>query len=177
MTVIWAVLGALLITAVFAVLVVFFFVRPALAKKINVAAKALSSELYGRPPLISSAASCEGSTDPGRSALTGIGVIALTEQALVFVAGGNKASVIIPVANLVAVTTSTTFTSATRLVRRPRSMLVVKWRVPGSFDQGEPAIAFTLDQAQLWVDAIPTPDACPDRPQADDVSTRSDETA
>lgn len=149
---IWILLGALLIAVVFSVCIGFFVVRPRLAKKINAGARGLAKELHGRPPLLSGAAACEGSSDPARFGLQGLGALGLTEQALVFVAGQSEESVIIPLSTVIEATPATSYSSAQRTIRRSRPMLVVRWWARN--DQ-EVSIGFTVDDAAVWVAAMP----------------------
>lgn len=154
MTVLWTVLGALLITVVLAFCITFFIVRPILAKKVNAGVAGLAKELHGRPPLMSTAASCEGCSDPDRGGLKGIGAIALTEQALVFVAGSTDQSVIIPRDKVVEAAPATNVELLGRTVRRSRPMLSVSWLDGHGNTQ---LIAFTLDEPLQWAASIPFP--------------------
>ena len=176
MEVLWAVLGALLVTVVVVVCLVFFLVRPRLIAKVQDASEGLARELNGRPPLLASGAQCEACSDLARSALLGFGALGLTEQAVVFVSGGSGASVIIPRAAILETTVSTTFTWEKKTIRRARPMLLIKWRVgerppvvvrsgdnqeegetaesPFSSHPSEPAIAFTLNSPKQWAAAL-----------------------
>lgn len=154
MTVVWTILGALLITVVLAFCITFFIVRPRLAKKVNAGAKEVAKELHGRPPLKSTAASCEGCSDPDRISLKGVGVIALTEQAVVFAAGANGSSVIIPRSKVTEVGPATSVELLGRHVRRARPMLLITWK--DGHDTAQ-QIAFTLDDPLQWAAEIPFP--------------------
>ncbi len=152
MVVLWTILGALLITVVLAFGITYFIVRPRLARKVNAGAEVLSRELHGRLPLLSSAASCEGCTDPDRFGLKGIGAIALTEQALVFVAGSTQDTVVIPREAVTEAVPVTSFEVLGKTVRRARPMLSVAWNDGNNFPQ---RIAFTLDDPMQWAAATP----------------------
>ncbi len=148
----WTVLGALLITVVLAFGITYFIVRPRLTAKVNAGAQVLARELHGRPPLMSSGASCEGCTDPDRFGLKGIGAIALTEQALVFVSGSTTDTIVIPRETVSEAGPVTSFEVLGKTVRRARPMLAVSWRDGNNFDQ---RIAFTVDDPMQWGAAIP----------------------
>ncbi|NQU36447.1 MAG: hypothetical protein HQ526_02485 [Actinobacteria bacterium] len=148
----WTILGALLITVLLAFGITYYIVRPRLARKVNAGAVVLSRELHGRPPLLSSAASCEGCTDPNRFGLKGIGAIALTERALVFVAGSTEDTVVIPRESVSEVGPVTIFEVLGKTVRRARPMLSVTWKDGNGFVQ---RIAFTVDDPMQWAAAPP----------------------
>ncbi|MBP7972657.1 MAG: hypothetical protein WBB44_00120 [Candidatus Nanopelagicales bacterium] len=152
MTTVWAVLGGLLAAAVLAVCLVFFVVRPILARKVESGAEGLAKELHGRPPLRSSAASCDGVNTFVKEGVRGIGALGLTEQALVFVAGSTETSLIIPLDHITQVAPSTIFEAEGKTVRRAQPMLVVHWN--GHLG-ATPAAAFTVDDALSWVAAVP----------------------
>lgn len=154
MTVVWTILGALLITAVLAFCITFFIVRPKLAKKVNEGAQQVAKELHGRPPLKSTAASCEGCSDPDRATLKGIGVIALTEQAVVFATNIEGRSVVIPRNKVIEAGPGTSVELLGRTVKRPRPMLVVSWKDGRDLTQ---TIAFTIDDPLGWAASIPLP--------------------
>lgn len=156
MTLVWTILGALLITVVLAFCITFFIVRPRLAKKVNAGATEVAKELHGRPPLKSTAASCEGCSDPDRMSLKGVGVIALTEQALVFGSGANGTTVVIPRAKVTEVGPATSVEILGRPIRRARPMLLVRWNDGHDVNQ---LIAFTLDDPLQWAAEIPYPSA------------------
>lgn len=147
----WTILGALLIAAVLAACITYFLVRPALARRIDAGGKLVARELHGRPPLMSGAASCEGITDPERVGLRGVGVIAMSEQALVFGNSKNELVVIIPRDRVTRSETATSFSALGRTVKRPRPMLLVGWR-DGRDNTQE--VAFTLDRTADWVAAL-----------------------
>jgi len=149
---VWTILGALLISVVLAFGITYFIVRPRLARKVNAGAEVLSRELHGRPPLLSSAASCEGCTDPNRFGLRGVGAIALTERALVFVAGSTLDTVVIPRESVSEAGPVTSFEVLGKTVRRARPMLSVTWKDGKDFEQ---RIAFTVDDPMQWAAATP----------------------
>lgn len=154
MTVIWTILGAILITVVLAFCITFFIVRPMLAKKVNAGAASVARELHGRQPLLSTAASCEGCSDPDRSGLKGVGVIALTEQGVVFASGGTEQTVIIPRNKVTETGPATSLEILGRSVRRARPMLAIHWNDGHGINQ---VIAFTLDDPLQWAAEIPLP--------------------
>ena len=154
MTVLWTVLGAILITIVLAFCITFFIVRPILAKKVNAGVAGLAKELHGRPPRMSTAASCEGCSDPDRTGLKGIGAIALTEQALVYVSGSTDESVVIPRDKVIEAAPATNLEILGRTIRRGRPMLSVNWTDGHGNSQ---LIAFTLDEPLQWAASIPFP--------------------
>jgi hypothetical protein len=88
---IWIVLGALLIALVASVLFGFFFWRPRAQKRVAAATHALAQELHGRPPLLIGPAQCRTSDLRDGRALTGLGVLALTEHAVLFSSGERVA--------------------------------------------------------------------------------------
>lgn len=144
----WTILGALLIAFVLAVCITFFIVRPRLAKRINAGGQLVARELHGRPPLASGAASCEAISDPDRLALKGIGVIALSENAVVFGNSKSEHVLIVPRDRITSVRAATSVEVLGSTVRRPRPMLVVGW-LDGR-DNGQ-EVAFTVDATETWV--------------------------
>ena len=154
MTLVWTILGAILITVVLAFCITFSIVRPRLAKKVNAGATEVAKELHGRQPLKSTAASCEGCSDPDRMALKGVGVIALSEQALVFGSGANGTTVVIPRSKVTEVGPATSIEILGRSIRRARPMLLVRWNDGKDVNQ---LIAFTIDDPLGWSAAIPLP--------------------
>jgi hypothetical protein len=87
MSVFWFVLGVLLIALVGSVLFGFFFWRPRAQKRVKSATEALAQELHGRPPLLIAPAQCKKATLRDAASLPGLGVLALTEQALLYSSG------------------------------------------------------------------------------------------
>lgn len=86
---IWVVLGALLIALVTSVLVGFFYWRPRAQKRVHAATEALAQELHGRPPLLIAPAQCRKAELRDASSLPGLGVLALTEQAVLYSSGSR----------------------------------------------------------------------------------------
>lgn len=84
---IWVVLGALLIALVVSVLVGFFYWRPRAQKRVTTATQALAGELHGRPPLLLVPAQCRSAELRDAGSLRGLGVLALTEQAVLYSSG------------------------------------------------------------------------------------------
>lgn len=87
MSVIWWVLGLVLITLVVGVLVGFFVYRPRAQKRVTAATQAIAAELHGRPAEMIAPAQCRDAEirDPG--SVKGLGVLAMTDQAVLFCAG------------------------------------------------------------------------------------------
>lgn len=159
MSVVWTVLGVILVLLVITVLVLFFIVRPRLARTVNSGARTLARELHGRKPLMSGAAVCEGCTDEAKGHLVGLGAIALTEQALVFASGSADATVIIPRSEIRSSTISSTAEIRGRSLNRGQPLLVVTWTRPApplATGVGEPSepvettIVFLLAQPESW---------------------------
>lgn len=146
---VWVVLGALLITVVAAVCVVFFIVRPIVARRVNSAMELLGRELHGRQPLRYSAVRCEACTRAAGPDLRGLGALALTDQAFVF-AVGEAASLIVPLAWITSLSAQTTFAAGGRAVRHRLPMLVLRWRTDAG---AESAVAFTVDDPDAWIAA------------------------
>lgn len=84
---VWVVLGALLIAVVISVLFGFFYWRPRAQKRVTAATQAISRELHGRPPELIAPAQCRTAEIRDGAALTGLGVLALTEQAVLYSSG------------------------------------------------------------------------------------------
>ena len=84
---IWVVLGALLIALVTSVLIGFFYWRPRAQKRVTAASQALAEELHGRPPLLIAPAQCLKADLRDAASLPGLGVLALTEQAVLYSTG------------------------------------------------------------------------------------------
>lgn len=84
---IWFVLGALLVVGVLSVLVAFFVWRPRARNAVASATEAIAQELHGRPPLLIAPAQCRAADVRDGDSLKGLGVLALTEQAVLFALG------------------------------------------------------------------------------------------
>jgi hypothetical protein len=84
---IWIVLGALLIAVVVSVLFGFFVWRPRARQRVTQATEALAQELHGRPPLLIAPAQCRKAEIRDGGSLPGLGVLALTEQAVLYSSG------------------------------------------------------------------------------------------
>lgn len=146
--------------------VVFFVIRPRLAKRMAAASEGLSKELMGRQPLMYGVAQFEGSTDPDRAGFKGVGALAVTDQAIVFVSGTTQSSLIIPRTALISAVPATSFAAPSKTIRRPRPMLVITWQArkraevsvisdePGQqsvADHSAPSIALSVDDAMRWL--------------------------
>ena len=80
----WVILGALLIALVVSVLFGFFYWRPRAQKRVTRATELLAQELHGRPPLLIGPAQCRKAEFRDAGSLPGLGVLALTEQAVLY---------------------------------------------------------------------------------------------
>lgn len=87
MSTVWLILGILLILLVGAVLFGFFVWRPRAQKRVTAATEAIAAELHGRPPLLLAPAQCKKAEVRDASSLPGLGVLALTDQALLYSSG------------------------------------------------------------------------------------------
>ena len=87
MSTLWFVLGVVLIALVGSVLFGFFYWRPRAQKRVKAATEALAEELHGRPPLLIAPAQCKKANVRDADSLPGLGVLALTEQALLYSSG------------------------------------------------------------------------------------------
>ena len=87
MTVVWLVLGIALILLVGSVLFGFFYWRPRAQQRVTSATQALAQELHGNQPLLMSPAQCKKAEVRDAESLPGLGVLALTEQALLYSSG------------------------------------------------------------------------------------------
>ena len=84
---VWVVLGAVLIALVGSVLFGFFYWRPRAQKRVTGATQAIAQELHGRPPLLIAPAQCRKADVRDGESLPGLGVLALTEQAVLYSSG------------------------------------------------------------------------------------------
>ncbi|MCB0899830.1 MAG: hypothetical protein KDC40_13515 [Actinobacteria bacterium] len=84
---VWVVLGALLIALVVSVLFGFFYWRPRAQKRVSRATELLAEELHGRPPLLIAPAQCRTAQFRDADSLPGLGVLALTDQAVFYSSG------------------------------------------------------------------------------------------
>lgn len=84
---IWVVLGVFLVVLVGSVLFGFFYWRPKAQKRVTEATAALAEELHGRPPLLIAPAQCKTAEVREAQSLRGLGVLALTEQAVLYSSG------------------------------------------------------------------------------------------
>lgn len=84
---VWVVLGVLLLVVVASALFGFFFWRPRAQRRVTAASKAIASELHGRPPLLIAPAQCRSAEVRDADSLPGLGVLALTEQAVLYSSG------------------------------------------------------------------------------------------
>jgi hypothetical protein len=84
---IWIVLGVLLLVLVVSVLFGFFYWRPRAQRRVTRATQALAEELHGRAPLLIAPAQCRSAEVRDADSLPGLGVLALTEQAVLYSSG------------------------------------------------------------------------------------------
>lgn len=87
MSVVWLILGIVLVVLVVSVLFGFFYWRPRAQRRVTAATHALVSELHGTPPLLMAPAQCKKAEVRDAGSLPGLGVLALTEQALLYSSG------------------------------------------------------------------------------------------
>jgi hypothetical protein len=81
------VLGVLLIALVGSVLFGFFYWRPRAQKRVTEATQALAQELLGNKPLLMAPAQCKKAEVRDADSLPGLGVLALTDQAVFYSSG------------------------------------------------------------------------------------------
>lgn len=86
---VWIVLGALLIVLVGSLLFGFFYWRPRAQRRVTEATQAIAQEMHGRPPLLIAPAQCREADVRDGAGLRGLGVLALTEQAVLYSGGGR----------------------------------------------------------------------------------------
>ena len=151
MTLVWAILGGLLISVVASCCIVFFIVRPLVMRRIRTGATGLSKELHGREPLLSAPASCNGTSDDRSAALKGLGALALTEYALVFVSGSTSTSLIIPRENINHVDVTADLRAESKVGRRAKPTLSIRWAVPS---RDEVEVSFTIDDPGTWAQSL-----------------------
>jgi len=84
---VWIVLGALLIALVASVLFGFFVWRPRAQRRVTLATQTLAGELHGHEPLLLAPAQCRKAELRDGGSLPGLGVLALTEQAVLYSSG------------------------------------------------------------------------------------------
>ena len=84
---VWLVLGALLIALLASVLFGFFVWRPRAQNRVTLATQALAGELHGHQPLLLAPAQCRKAEVRDGGSLPGLGVLALTEQAVLYSSG------------------------------------------------------------------------------------------
>lgn len=84
---IWAVLGGVLIVLLLIVLFSFFIWRPRARDQVTKATQALAQELHGRPPILIGPAQCSKADIRDAEEVKGLGVLALTEHAVLFSRG------------------------------------------------------------------------------------------
>lgn len=84
---VWIGLGIVLLALVASVLFGFFYWRPRAQKRVTKATQALAGELHGRQPLMMAPAQCRSADLRDAETLPGLGVLALTEQAVLYSSG------------------------------------------------------------------------------------------
>jgi hypothetical protein len=84
---VWLVLGIVLVALTASVLFGFFYWRPRARRQVTGATEALARELHGRPPLLIAPAQCRRADVRDGSSLRGLGVLALTDEAVLYSSG------------------------------------------------------------------------------------------
>ncbi len=154
MTLVWAILGGLLISVVASVCLVYFVVRPLMMRRVKTGTAGLVLQLHGREPLLSGAASCTGTSDDRSAALKGLGALALTEYALVFVSGSTSTPLIVARDTITHVGVTADLPADGKLFPRAKSVLLVRWSPP---TRDEIEVSFTLDDPGRWAQSLSTP--------------------
>lgn len=143
----WIVLGLFLVLLVGWMLVMFFVVRPRLARSMQASAEVLMRELHGKPPLEASVARCEGLSGPGKQ-VKGLGMLALTEHGVVFATPSPDETLIVSRDAIEAAGLARSFRASDSLVKRRSPMLMITWRN----SEGVASTAgFSTSDAQSWV--------------------------
>lgn len=141
----WLIVGVLLIAVVGAVLYLFFVVRPRSTSQVTAAVQLLVNQTHGRRPDVLVPATCVATTAPHKAELAGLGAMAITNQGVLFAAVDPDRVLVIPRADLVSATVSTSANSGSGTITKVLPMLVLQWH-----HAGEPVdAAFT----------VPDPDA------------------
>lgn len=92
----WITLGIVLVAVVAMVLYSFFVVRPRSIGQLKASAELLARETHGRQPLVMGPAKCSAISAPDKEPLLGVGVLALTEQGVIFAAANPDRTLIVP---------------------------------------------------------------------------------
>lgn len=95
----WTVLGVALVMLVLTALIGFFVWRPRAQRRVEAASRALAEEIHGQPLLVGPA-QCKKAAVRDPRQVQGLGVVALTDQAVIFSAGTGQRTVILPRAGL-----------------------------------------------------------------------------
>lgn len=90
MTWLWACLGLILIIVVGAVLYGFFVARPRAQQRVTAATQAIAAELHGRQPQLLVPAQCRTASVREADQVRGLGVLAVTDQAVLFGSGTGR---------------------------------------------------------------------------------------
>ena len=150
MELLWIVLGVVLVALVALVLYSFFVVRPKSVAQLRASVELLARETHGNPPALLLPAKCENVTAPGKGDVTGIGVVSVTDQGLIFAAAKPDRTLIIPRADITSATSSGPGGGP-----KTGARVSVEWRR----STGDTAQAtFTLANAEALLDAL-TPTA------------------
>ncbi len=153
MTVVWIVLGAVLIGLVAVVCYGFFVIRPRMRSQVEHASEGLARELHGRQPLLSAAASCSPVDGFDKDGLAGVGALAMTDEAVVFVNGTSQVSLVIARSSI---TEASPASKAQNRAARGVPSLVVRWQ-PRENDPSTAAVAFAVGQdVNEWVMRLST---------------------
>lgn len=138
---VWIVLGVLLVAIVTVVLYTFFVARPRSVGQLKASTELLARETHGRKPLLLVPAKCDAITAADRERLLGVGVLALTEQGVVFAAANPDRTLIVPRSAIIYAGTDRTLAGATVTAKSSIPMLIMRWRTPAA---DEISAAFTL---------------------------------
>lgn len=150
----WIVLGVLLIAVVGVVLYTFFVVRPRSVGQLKASAELLARETHGRKPILLVPAKCEAISAADKESLLGVGVLALTEQGVVFAAADPDRTLIVPRSAVTQAGTDHTLAGATSTAKSSIPMLVLHWRnAAGEAVQA----AFTLAEPTAFVTRLNAP--------------------
>ncbi|MFI0432587.1 MAG: hypothetical protein ACH36H_05560 [Candidatus Nanopelagicales bacterium] len=146
---IWLVLGVLLVALLISVLYAFFFVRPRTTKQITASLQVLVRETHGVAAELLAPAKCLATSAPSRQELTGLGVLGLTAQGLVFAAAEPDRSMLVARDSVVAA--DAVPMSGAKGAGTGR--LDVRWTTPG----GERTATFATAKAAEFADRLASP--------------------
>ncbi|MDQ1248672.1 MAG: hypothetical protein QG597_3045 [Actinomycetota bacterium] len=145
---VWIVLGVLLVVIVAAVLYTFFVVRPRSVSQLKASAELLARETHGRKPILLVPAKCEAISAAAKESLLGVGVMALTEQGVVFAAANPDRTLIVPRSAIDQAGTDRELQGATVAAKSSIPMLILRWHSGAGEDV---QAAFTLAEPSAFV--------------------------